>query len=113
MVNRIASVSLERLVHIDREPALVLFTGEWCGDCAAFAPLWKRWTSGRTEPIYTVEVMRGAPEWNDWEIDEIPTVVAYSDGEERGRSAGAILEKDLDGLLQQVTRTKVVKRRSP
>jgi hypothetical protein len=56
-----------------------------------------------------VEVLRGAPEWNEWEIDEIPTVVAYSDGAERGRSAGAILEKDLDRLLQHVTRTKVTK----
>jgi len=113
LVNRIASVSLNRLVHIDRKPALVLFTGEWCGDCAAFAPLWKRWTSGRTEPIYTVEVLRGAPEWNDWEIDEIPTVVAYSDGAERRRSAGAILEKDLDGLLHHVAQTKGAKKGSP
>lgn len=112
MVNRIASAALNKLVHIDREPALVLFSGEWCGDCAAFAPLWKRWTSGRTEPIYTLEVLRGAPEWSDWEIDEIPTVVAYSDGAEKGRSAGTILEEDLDGLLQHVTKTKVAKKRS-
>ena len=112
MVNRIASVSLNRLVYVERKPALVLFTGEWCGDCAAFAPLWKRWTSGRTEPIYTVEVLRGGPEWDDWEIDEIPTVVAYSDGAEKGRSTGAILEKDLDGLLQHITQTKVAKKES-
>lgn len=112
MVNRIASVSLNRLVYVDRKPALVLFTGEWCGDCAAFAPLWKRWTSGRTEPIYTVEVLRGASEWKDWGIAEIPTVVAYSDGAEQGRSAGAILEKDLDGLLQHVAQIKIAKKGS-
>ena len=112
MVDRIASASLNKLVHIDGKTALVLFAGEWCGDCAAFAPLWKRWTSGRAGPIYTVEVLRGAPEWNDWGIAEIPTVVAYSDGAEKGRAAGAILEKDLDGLLQHVTQTKVVKKGS-
>ena len=113
MVDRIASVSLDRLVHNERKPALVLFSGEWCGDCAAFAPLWKRWTFGRTEPIYTIEVLRGASEWEDWEIDEIPTVVAYSDGAEKGRSAGTILEKDLDRLLRHVTQTKVAKKGSP
>jgi len=106
-------MSLDRLVHTDRKPALVLFTGEWCGDCAAFAPLWKRWTSGRAEPIYEVEALRGGPEWNDWEIDEIPTVVAYSDGAEKGRSAGAILENGLDGLLQYVSQTNVTRKRSP
>jgi thioredoxin-like negative regulator of GroEL len=112
LVTRIASESLAKLVHVDREPALVLFSGEWCGDCATFAPLWKSWASGRAEPIYTVEVLRGAPEWNDWEIDEIPTVVAYSDGAEKGRCAGVILEEDLDGLLRHVTKTKVAKKRS-
>ena len=109
MVNRVSSASLDKLVHIDRRPALVLFTGEWCGDCAAFAPLWKRWTSGRTEPMYSFEVLRGGPEWKDWQIDEIPTVVAYSDGAEKGRSAGTILERDLDELLQHVSQTKATK----
>jgi thiol-disulfide isomerase/thioredoxin len=112
LVNRISSASLDKLVNIERKPALVLFMGEWCGDCAAFAPLWKRWTSGQTEPIYEVEVPRGGPEWDDWEIDEIPTVVAYSDAAEKGRSAGTILEKDLDGLLLHVANTKVTEKRS-
>ena len=99
MVQRIDSEDLRRLVTIDLKSALVLFTGEWCGDCAAFAPLWKRWTARRKDPIYTVEVARGAQEWDDWEIDEIPTVMAFAEGVENGRAAGVITEADLEGLV--------------
>ncbi len=98
MVQKVDSEGLRRLVTVELKPALVLFSGEWCGDCAAFAPLWKRWTTRRKEPIFTVEVARGAPEWDDWEIDEIPTVMAFEGGIEKGRAAGIITEKDLEGL---------------
>ena len=110
MVARVSSVSLNKLVYVERRPALVLFTGDWCGDCANFAPTWERWNSRQVGPIYALEVLRGAPEWNDWEIDEIPTVVAYSDGVEKGRSAGRILESDLDRLLQHVRGDRAVEK---
>ncbi len=99
MVQKVDSEGLRRIVTVELRPALVLFSGQWCGDCAAFAPLWKRWTARRKEAIYTVEVARGAPEWDDWEIDEIPTVIAFADGVEKDRAAGIIIEKDLEGLV--------------
>lgn len=74
----------------------------------AFAPLWNRWTAGKSGSIYRVEVEKGGSEWNDWELDEIPTVAAYSGGAEKGRADGMILEKDLDSLLRLATTTESV-----
>jgi len=100
MEERLTSEQLNRKVIIEREPAIVLFTGIWCGDCMAFASLWNKWTAGKPGLVYRVEVEKGGSEWNDWELDEIPTVAVYSEGTEKGRAHGMILEKDLDALLK-------------
>lgn len=103
MDERLTSEQLNKKVTVERKPAIVLFTGIWCGDCMEFAPTWRKWSAGKSASIYRVEVERGGPEWNDWELDEIPTVAVYSDGAEKGRAEGVILEEDLDALLRLVT----------
>lgn len=100
-VRSIDSEGLRKLALEEKRSAIVLFAGEWCGDCAAFAPLWKRWTSSRKEAIYRIEIgHRGSPEWDDWELDEIPTVISFVRGAEKARSAGTITAEDLDALAR-------------
>ncbi len=98
MTSKIDSRELAKRVRTDREPALVLFSGEWCKDCRAFKPKWDEWTAVRAGPIYTVEVGRAGREWKEWSLDEIPTVAAFSGGSEAGRVHGVITKEDLESL---------------
>lgn len=98
IVRKINSRDLDVKIREKREKALVLFYGNWCQDCREFKPLWEDWTKGKTGPIFAVEIVRGGPEWEEWSIEEIPTVAAYSKGFEMGRADGVISENDLDSL---------------
>lgn len=103
MVKRITSAELRK--HLKgSEAALVLFQGDWCPDCRAFRPAWEVWCRDREGPIFSIEVLRGASEWKDWDLDEIPTVAAYCRGSERDRAHGTITEKDLERLWRHVHR---------
>ena len=101
MTREIDSKALAQMVRVKKDPALVLFYGNWCGDCREFKPAWVEWTARRDGPIFTVEVLRGGPEWKEWNLDEIPTVAAYSKGEEIGRAYGVVTKDDLDSLWKE------------
>ena len=98
------SEKLRSIVEEDGKSALVLFYGNWCGDCGAFKPTWDLWNKSKIGPIYAVEVLRGGKEWKEWGIDEIPTVAIYSDGIEKGRVCGIISEPDLNRLWNKIRR---------
>lgn len=83
---------------------LVVFSGKWCPDCQEFEPILKRWVSSISGPVTVlrVEVPRDGDEWEDWDLDEIPTVAAYSDGKEHARVHGMMSEEDLRALLDGI-----------
>jgi len=98
----IDSKELALIIRKDKEPALVLFHGSWCGDCEAFEPVWNRWISEKRGPIFRIEVPRGGKEWKDWALDEIPTIASFSGGTEIGRAHGVITESDLNRLWKMI-----------
>ena len=102
MAIAVSSEELNRIIFDERKAALVLFSGNWCPDCADFKPTWLAWSKNKEGPIYILEVPRGGAEWDDWSIDEIPTVASYSRGEERGRVHGTISARDLDELWKKL-----------
>lgn len=102
MVEEVSFDRLRTIIEKDGQAALVLFAGEWCGDCNAFNPTWTAWNKDRKGPIFEVEIRRGGKEWREWAIDEIPTVAAYLDGVEKGRVHGTISERDLDRLMNMI-----------
>ncbi len=103
-MKEIKSNSLTRIVREERKAALVLFFGNWCIDCRESKPTWDAWTKTRDGPAFTLEIMRGDPEWKDWNIDEIPTVAAFVGGVEVGRIQGVISPEGLDHLWRVVSR---------
>jgi len=98
MVEGVSFEKLRSIIARDGQVALVLFAGDWCGDCRVFIPTWDAWNKDKTGPIFKVNIRRGGKEWREWAIDEIPTVAAYLDGVERSRVHGTISERDLDLL---------------
>ncbi len=102
----IESVELAGIIRKGKKPALVLFHGSWCGDCKAFEPVWNRWISGKSGPIFRIEVLRGGEEWKDWALDEIPTIASFSGGAEKGRAHGVITESDLNRLWKMIDQNR-------
>ena len=98
MARRVTSSELDTIVRKKRQPATILFFGDWCVDCRLFRPVWESWSKRQKDTILMVEVLRGGPEWEEWQIEEIPTVARFDQGEEKARVAGMISKDDLDQL---------------
>lgn len=97
-VRNITSGYLGRVVRTDRKGVMVLFSSEWCSDCAAFKVTWDNWIAGREGPFYRLEVPMKGREWTDWGLEEVPMVATFVDGAEIDRIQGDIVPSDLDQL---------------
>ena len=98
MQTDVSSSELKRIVLAEKAKAVVLFSGAWCSDCRELKPVWDSWTPGISGPILKVEVLRGGPEWKDWDLAEMPTVAVFRGGRELGRIQGTITRTDLEML---------------
>lgn len=91
--------------RIDRgTPVLVLFYADWCPYCQEFLPRFRK--QRHRLPVSPAAANLSHPEdprWERYDVETIPTLVAYRDGEEIARieaEPGEGLEQDafVEGL---------------
>ena len=74
------------------QPAIVLFSGRWCGACAAMQPVWQTFVKDYRGPLRLVYV----------DVDELesPQYKAYAPLWEKDRQMPQVCVLDSKGLLQ-------------
>ena len=77
-------------------PVLVDFTADWCGPCQMLAPILDQ-ISSETEDFTILKVDADANKETAerFEVQGLPTMILFEDGEELMRLTGAIRKKDL------------------
>lgn len=98
----ITTAEFEKTVT-DNDIVLVDFWAEWCGPCKAFGPVFEK-VSGKNPEVTFAKVDTDAEQQLGamLQIQSIPTLMAFREGIAVFRHSGAIPEKALDDLVEQI-----------
>jgi thioredoxin 1 len=82
---------------------LIDFWAAWCGPCRAFAPVFERVSERNPDALFTKVDTEAEPELAErYGIRSIPTLVVYRDGIPVFGQPGALPERALESLLEQI-----------
>lgn len=91
----VSDADFEAEVLNSSEPVLVDFYAEWCGPCKAMAPALEevaKEMAGKVK-ITKIDVDDNPEITNKYQIQAMPTLIMFKDGEIAARHTGALVQK--------------------
>lgn len=89
------------------ESMIVAFYADWCGFSRAFMPIFVERAPELDPPAAAANISAESdPRWKTHDVQTVPTLVAFEDGEEvarvDGRPGQGLDEADIDRLLEEL-----------
>ncbi len=91
----VSDADFEAEVLNSSEPVLVDFFAEWCGPCKAMAPALEEVAKDMAGKVKVAKIdVDDNPEiTNKYQIQAMPTLIMFKDGEVAARHTGALVQK--------------------
>lgn len=82
---------------------LVDFSADWCGPCQTLAPILKDLKDelGEVLSIIKIDVDKNQPVAAKFQVQGVPTLILYRDGEQVWRQSGLLTKSELLQIVQK------------
>lgn len=97
-------MTFNEMIQSDK-PVLVDFFAEWCGPCKVMSPILKevKTAIGNSATIIKLDVDKNPHAANQYQIQGVPTLILFKDGNPVWRNSGVIPKTTLIDLIKKFT----------
>lgn len=97
-------MTFKEMIQSDK-PVLVDFTATWCGPCKMMAPVLKevKQAIGDTAIIIKVDVDKNKQAASEYQVQSVPTLILFKNGQPLWRQSGLIQKAGLVGIIKKFT----------